>query len=92
MNLFMLTAATAVWTSIFIVWLRTDRRARWTAVAFFAVPGLGLLCFWAVYRARFGELWAGLGLSLILTLVWWLIWGRRIPPSDSDNIKVWGQE
>jgi hypothetical protein len=51
-----------------------------------------LLCFWAAYRAQFGEVGAGLGLGILLTLAWWLIWGRRIPPSDSDNIKVWGQE
>jgi len=92
MNWFTLIASTVVWTSIFIVWARTDLRARWTALAFFAVPGLGLLCFWAAYRSQFGAFWAGLGAALVITLVWWLAWGRRLPPADSNNIKVWGQE
>jgi len=50
------------------------------------------LCFWAAYRGSFGALWAGLGVGFGLALAWWLIWGRKLPPSDSDNIKVWGQE
>jgi len=91
-NWFNLSAFTVVWTSIFVIWLRTDRRARWASLLFYTVPGIGLLCFWAVYRGRFTELWIGLGLGIGLTLAWWLIWGRRLPPSDSNNIKVWGQE
>ncbi len=92
MNWFSLIAFTIVWTSIFVVWLRSDRRARWAALLFYTLPGIGLLCFWAVYRARYGELFAGLGLGFGLTLIWWLIWGRRMPPPDSGKIKVWGQE
>lgn len=92
MNWFNLVAFTLAWVAIFVVWLRSDRRARWAPLLFFTVPGLGLLCFWAVYRGRFVELWAGLALALGLTLVWWRAWGRRLPPPDSGNIKVWGQE
>ena len=74
MNWFNLSAFTVVWTSIFVIWLRTDRRARWASLLFYTLPGIGL------------------GLGIGLTLAWWLIWGRRLPPSDSNNIKVWGQE
>ena len=92
MNWFRLVAFTLAWATIFIVWIRSDRRARWVSLALFTVPGIGLLCFWAAYRGRFGEFWAGLGIGLALTVVWWFIWGRRLPPPDSNNIKVWGQD
>jgi hypothetical protein len=91
-NWFNLSAYTLVWASIFVVWLRIDRRARWASLLFYTVPGIGLLCFWAVYRGSYLALGLGLILGLVLTLLWWLIWGRRIPPSDSSQIKVWGQE
>ena len=92
MNWFRLIAFTAIWTIIFLVWARTDVKARWTALVFMTIPGLGLMCFWASYRGQFGEFWAGLGLGLVVTFLWWLFYGRRLPPSNSDNIKVWGQE
>ncbi|MBI3361273.1 MAG: hypothetical protein HY023_09200 [Chloroflexi bacterium] len=87
-----LIAFSLIWAAIFIVWLRTDLRAKWAALVFFTVPGIGLLCFWAAYRGRFGDCGLGLGIAIVVTVVWWLIWGRKIPPADSDRIKVWGQE
>ena len=92
MNWFMVGGSAVVWTLIFVVVLRTDLRARWAGLLLFAVPGLGLLCFWAAYRAQFNALWVGLGLGVLVTLVWWLAWGRRLPPQDSDKIKVWEKE
>jgi hypothetical protein len=92
MSWFNLLGFGLVWLSIFLVTLRVDRRARWAALLFFTLPGLGLMCFWAVYRGRFIELWLGLGIGLGLAVLWWLLWGRHLPPADSNNIKVWGQE
>ena len=92
MSWFNLIAYTVCWSAIFLVWLRSDRRARWAPLLFFTLPGIGLLCFWATYRGRFAELWAGLGLALGLTVLWWLLWGRRLPPADSGNIKVFERE
>ena len=92
MHGFSLAAFALIWALIFVVWLRTDRRARWASLLFFTVPGVGLLCIWAAYRGRYGELGAGLGIGLGLAIAWWLVWGRRLPPPDSDKIKVWEQE
>lgn len=92
MNWFRLAAFTLAWAALGLIGVRTDRRARRAALVFFTVPGVCLLCFWAYWRQQYGEFWLGLGAGLAITLIWWLVWGRRMPPPDSDNIKVWGQE
>jgi hypothetical protein len=67
--------------------------ARRRAITLLLWIGLGvLLARWAQYRGAWLELAAALGGSLILVGLWWVIWGRRLPPANDDNIRVWSED
>jgi RsiW-degrading membrane proteinase PrsW (M82 family) len=64
------------------------RRALWLLL----VPLALFTIRWALYRSR----WTELGLSALLAgvalVVWWLAYGRRLPPPTDDNIRVWTKD
>ena len=72
--------------------LRVEPKARWVAWVFVAGPGLLLVAGWAMLFNRWLEAAAGVGGAALVVGLWWLLSGRKLPPTTSDSIKVWGQD
>ena len=88
-NVFVLTIAGLI---IVFVWLRSERRRRWLALLLVVLPFSYFICRWAAAAQQVVEALTGFGIALAAAGLWWLIYGRRLPPPSSDNIKVWGQD
>jgi hypothetical protein len=72
--------------------LRVERRAVWLVLVLLVIPGVVVLGAWATIGEQWPEVLAGMVLAGIVSMVWWLGIGRKLPRPSSDTITVWGQE
>jgi hypothetical protein len=72
--------------------LRVERRALWAVLLFVAAPATYLVVQWSNARGQWPETITAVALGAVITAVWWLMRGRKLPAPTSDHIKVWGQE
>ena len=72
--------------------LRVERKRMWVVVLLFVAPTAILLVIWANFYRRWPELLFALALGLVFAGTWWFLYGRKLPPPTTENIKVWGQE
>ncbi len=72
--------------------LRAERKRLWLVLLLLVAPTVWLVMVWANLRQQWPETWLALGLAAAIAGSWWLLYGRKLPPPTSDNIKVWGQE
>jgi hypothetical protein len=53
-------------------------------------------CFFALRWARFRGAWletlTGASVGGAIFLLWWLTFGRRLPPPEESQIRVWTQD
>ncbi len=69
---------------------RIERRRLWIALLAL-LPAL-LIYRWAIYRSQTAEALTALGIAAAINVLFWLTYGRRHPPSSSDEIVVKGME
>ncbi|MQC24664.1 MAG: hypothetical protein DWG81_01800 [Chloroflexi bacterium] len=77
---------------ILYAWLRAERKGRWLSVFFLVLPMWYLMYRLARWRLQLPELAISFGLGGGVYLLWHLLYLRKIPLPNSDNIQVWGQE
>ncbi len=68
---------------------RVERKGRWVAIFFLAGPVCFLMYALAQIRDHMVELFTALGIAAVAFLLWYLVYGRKMPTPTSDNIKVW---
>lgn len=90
MNLSTTLALTGGIIVLLLVALRVERAWRW-AVVLLAAPIGYLLWDWAKAQQAWLEVGVSVGAAFIITFVWWLAYGRKLPPTQS-TIRVWGQD
>ena len=76
-------------TALSLAVVRSVKRRRRRILLFVPIPVAVLICRWASYRQAWIELASAVALSVAGVALWWLAYGRRLPPSSDDNIRVW---
>jgi hypothetical protein len=77
---------------LLFVLLRVERKRLWVALLVLVAPTAWLGAAWANHYKRWHEVGVALAMAGVIAGGWWLVYGRKLPPPTSDNIKVWGQE
>ncbi len=72
--------------------LRADRKRVRVVDAFITWPGAIGLLIYAWFYSHWLELLIAAAVSGLIVTVWWVTYGRYLPPPTSDNITVWEQE
>jgi hypothetical protein len=90
------------WQSVFVVaavllalgllMLRVEPRLRRRIALLVPIPLAILLLRWAAYRGAWPELLAGLGAAAAALGLWWIAFGRRLPPPAGPSIRVWSKD
>ncbi|MGD8633656.1 MAG: hypothetical protein PVF85_08820 [Anaerolineales bacterium] len=72
--------------------MRTIPHRRFLTFLFLLLP-LAIFSYrWSLFRGARMEWVIGLIGAIILLAIWWLAWGRRLPPPDDSNIRVWTKD
>jgi uncharacterized membrane protein len=83
---------TAIFSGLTLALIRSVKKRRRRLLYLIPVGVAILVLRWAAYR----QAWAELGLAVLLAgvvcAVWWLAYGRRLPPPTDDNIRVWTKD
>lgn len=72
--------------------LRVERQRLWLIILLLIAPTTILLIIWANFYRRWPETLLAFVLGLAFVGTWWFLYGHKLPPPTSENIKVWGQE
>jgi MFS superfamily sulfate permease-like transporter len=72
--------------------LRVERKRMWVVILLLVAPTTLLLIIWANFYRRWPETLLALAIGLVFAGTWWFLYGRKLPPPTTENIKVWGQE
>ncbi len=72
--------------------LRTEKRRVQVTNWLVVYPGAVMIFLYAWFFSKWMEVGSAVVAMAIIVGVWWVAYGRRLPPPTSDNIKVWGQE
>jgi hypothetical protein len=72
--------------------VRTVPNRRFLTIAFLLLPLVVFSYRWSLFRGSQREWFIGLASALFLFAIWWLVWGRRLPPPDDSNIRVWSED
>ena len=75
-----------------LVVFRTYTRRRWVPILALLAPTLFFSFRWARFRVAWLELGLAIGLALLGFLLWWILYGRRLPPPEQSSIRVWTKE
>lgn len=88
-----LTIALAIAVAVAaLIRLRVESRRARLVNWLFIYPGVLILIYYAWFRAYWLEVLTAVGVGGLLVAVWWIVYGSYLPPPNSDNISVWGQE
>ncbi|MCC6904252.1 MAG: hypothetical protein IT326_00315 [Anaerolineae bacterium] len=71
---------------------RTEKKFRWASLLFLVLPAGFALYRWAEALAQREEAIVAGGSSLVLILIFWVVYGRAHPPGTSDAINVVGSD
>lgn len=71
---------------------RTYPRRRWVSVLVLLAPALFFAVRWARFRSAWLELGLGIGIALFGIALWWILYGRTLPPPEESSIRVWSEE
>ena len=82
----------AVLTGLILAVVRSVKRGRRRLIYLIPLVVYVLMIRWASYRQAWGELAAATAASVLICLVWWFSYGRRLPPPSDDNIRVWTKD
>jgi hypothetical protein len=77
-----------VFSGLGILWPRIEPRTRIMFVVVLYIPSLLLIVRWTMYREAWLNLAISLGIGAIVFVLWWTLYGRKLPPPTSDNITV----
>jgi hypothetical protein len=72
--------------------LRTVPNRRFLTIIFLLLPLTVFSYRWSLFRGTRMEWFIGLACAFVLFAAWWIIKGRRLPPPDDSNIRVWTKE
>lgn len=75
---------------ILVALIRTVRGRRFLVLLLWLIVAV-LLVRWASYRDAWTELILACGLALVLTIGWWIVYGRSLPAPE-NSIRVWTKD
>jgi hypothetical protein len=72
--------------------LRTIPNRRFLTFFLLLIP-LAIFSYrWSLYRQARAEWFVGVLSAIALLALWWFSYGRKLPPPDDSNIRVWTEE
>jgi hypothetical protein len=71
-----------------LLWSRSVRQIRRWMIPFLYLPTIFFSIRWTIFRKAGMELLVALILGTSGYLVWWLVWGRNLPPPKESEIIV----
>jgi hypothetical protein len=80
-----------IFSGIAMLHARTLARRRRIFLILWLVVAL-LVYRWANFRQAWGTIGIAAGLSTLITGLWWLLIGRKLPKPVDDNIRVWSKD
>lgn len=88
------TLAVLVVCFAFLLWMfqRTASKYLWLTGLLFVLPVGYLLYEWAANLDRTREFLISIGVSILLNVLYWVVYGRKNPVGPSDQIKVVGMD
>lgn len=89
MDLAQVLGLTTLFGLLFLIIQRTEPKKRLIVILTFSVI-FALIRDWVMSRDAVQEAWVGLGISLVLNFLFWLLIGRYNPVKPSDEMKVLG--
>jgi hypothetical protein len=51
-----------------------------------------LIYRWANYRGAWREVGIAAASAFLFFIIWWVVYGRRLPTPTDDGIRVWSEE
>lgn len=87
-----IVGVTAALLVLLLLVRRVERRALGVFVLVFVLPLALLIVVWAHLWGRWPEVGVAAGITLVIAVVVWALFGRRLTRASSDSIQVWGQE
>lgn len=78
----------------FLFWMlqRTESKYIWVTGLIFVLPVGYLLYEWAANLGLIRELLIGIGVAILLNVLYWFLYGRHNPTGRGDAIKVIGMD
>jgi len=92
MNPWTIAALSVVFAGLTIGLIRSVRRGRRRALYLIPLVVAVVAWRWADYRQAWDELAVATAVAVVVTLTWWFVAGRRLPPPSDDHIRVWTQD
>lgn len=92
MDLTVTALLSALLTLVALAVLRSVRTGRRRLIVLIPVLLALVLVRWASYRQAWAELALAVAVSGLTLLLWWFVYGRRLPPPSDDNIRVWTKD
>jgi hypothetical protein len=72
--------------------LRTVPKRRFVTFIFLVLPTIFLSMRWAAYRDSWTAWLTGFGISICLTSIWWIFFGRNLPTPRDGTQRVWTKD
>lgn len=88
-NILLLTGGLSL---LCLILIRSVRRVRLWIFILVGVPTLVLVVRWASFRSAWTDLAISLVLALAIILIWWRVYGRKLPPPQESQIRVWTED
>jgi membrane protein implicated in regulation of membrane protease activity len=75
-----------------LVLIRSVRRIRLWIFILVGIPTIVVTLRWANFRSAWFDLGVSMILAIAVILIWWQVYGRRLPPPQESQIKVWTED
>ena len=73
---------------LLILWLRIESRIKPPVIIVVYVPSILLILKWSQFREAWAELGIAALIGVIIFLLWWIPYGRKLPPPKGSPIIV----
>jgi hypothetical protein len=73
---------------LLILWLRIESRIKPPVAIVVYVPSILLILKWSQFREAWVELGTAALIGVSIFLLWWIPYGRKLPPPKESEIKV----
>jgi len=83
---------TLLFSFLFFMLQRTESKYVWVALLVLVLPVGYIIYDWARFQGWNREMLIAVGLSILLNVAFWVLYGRRHPTGTSDSIKVIGMD
>jgi hypothetical protein len=77
---------------VFVAWIRTIPKRRFVTFLFLLLPSVVLSLRWAAYRESWSTWRVGVGVAIVIILIWWILHGRTLPAPEDGVQRVWTKD